>query len=143
MQRKPLDRDLSVSGQLRPADLAGLAGKGVRSIINNRPDGEMPDQPPGASIEAEARRLGLDYRHIPVIQGEWDRSTVEAFADALRELPCPIHAYCRSGMRSTTMWAMQACARGAPVEQVMSSARQAGYDLAPLYDSLCKAGGKA
>lgn len=139
MQSKPLDNDLTVSGQLQPDDVAALAAQGVRSIINNRPDGEEDDQPTGARIESEARRLGMAYRSIPVIQGKWTPATVEAFADALRELPHPVHAYCRSGMRSATMWAMQACANGATVDLVLFRARQAGYDLASLYNSLCKA----
>jgi sulfide:quinone oxidoreductase len=143
MQRKILTKQLSVSGQIEPADLATLHAEGVRGIINNRPDGEVDGQPSSAQIEAEAERLGMDYRYVPVIPGQWTQATVNAFAAAMRELPAPLHAFCRSGMRSTSMWALQACAGGALVNTVMQQARQAGYDLAPLYTSLCQTGNTA
>ena len=49
----PLGPGLSVAGRLDRTDIDALAGAGVRTIINNRPDGEDPGQLPAA----EARRI--------------------------------------------------------------------------------------
>jgi len=57
MQTRSLTEKLSVSSQLAPADLTAAADQGIRSIINNRPDGEAPDQPTSAEIEAAAAAL--------------------------------------------------------------------------------------
>ncbi|MDA3914691.1 TIGR01244 family sulfur transferase [Oleiagrimonas sp.] len=140
MQSHVLTTHLRVSGQVRPEDLPGLADLGVRSLINNRPDGEENGQPEHAALETAARRLGIEYRYIPVVPGQWTRDTVDAFARALDEMPAPVHAFCRSGMRSTTMWALQACAMDMPVDQILRTAAQAGYDLSDMEGRLREMG---
>ncbi len=70
MQTRSLTDTLSVSSQLTPADLTAAADQGIRTIINNRPDGEASDQPTSAELAAAAAALGLGYRHIPVAPGE-------------------------------------------------------------------------
>lgn len=127
---KRLDDTASVSGrQIVPADLPGLASLGIRLILNNRPDGEEPGQPSSAEIEAAARAAGLDYRHIP-IAGGFPPEAVEAMADALEN--GPLLAFCRSGTRSTWLWALGRSSRGADPEALIRAAAQAGYDLSPL-----------
>ena len=42
----------SVSPQIAVSDVARAKAEGFSMIINNRPDGEATDQPPGAAIEA-------------------------------------------------------------------------------------------
>jgi sulfide:quinone oxidoreductase len=69
MQAKRLSENLLVSSQLLVTDVATAVALGIRSIINNRPDGEAPDQPSSAEIEAAAKAAGLGYRHIPVPPG--------------------------------------------------------------------------
>jgi uncharacterized protein (TIGR01244 family) len=115
--------------QLTPADIPALAAAGIRLIVNNRPDGEEPGQPASAEIEAAARAAGLDYRHIP-IAGGFPPERVEAMAQALEQ--GPVLAFCRSGTRSTFLWALARAARGAPAEESVAAAAAAGYDLAPL-----------
>ncbi len=96
----PITSSVSVAPQLRAEDLAGLAAAGFRTIVNNRPDGEEPGQPPSAEIEAEARRVGLAYRHIPVAPAAMSEREIRAFAEALDEAERPVLAFCRSGARS-------------------------------------------
>src|SRR4051812_103648 len=98
---KQLNPGILVSGQIAPEDVAALAASGVRTIINNRPDGEEPGQPTSAEIEAAATAAGLSYRHIPVVGG-FSEAQVEAMADALDA--GPVLAFCRSGTRSTYLW---------------------------------------
>ncbi len=115
--------------QIFPADLEAIADAGIRLVVNNRPDGEEPGQPPSAEIEAAARAAGLDYRHIPVAGG-FPRDRVEAMAEALEQ--GPLLAFCRSGTRSTWLWALARASRGAEAEGLIGQAAEAGYDLNPL-----------
>ncbi len=97
---------VAVAGQLAPADLAGLKQAGYASVVCNRPDGEGPGQPAFADIEAEATRLGMAARYLPVVPGHVTAEHAAAFAALLAELPAPVLAYCRTGRRSETLLAM-------------------------------------
>ena len=48
VQPVPLTDAIAVAGQLYRGDYADLARQGFRTIVNNRPDGEDPDQMPAA-----------------------------------------------------------------------------------------------
>ncbi len=132
MQLRQLTDILSVSAQIDEADVDALAEQGVRSLINNRPDGEVPGQPDSGALAAAAARHGMTYVHLPVISGQWHEDVVDAFADALQTLPPPILAFCRSGTRSCTLWALSACATGEDRDAVIACAATAGYDLSAL-----------
>lgn len=128
MQIHRLTEQLSVSPQIEAADLATLAAQGVRSVINNRPDHEEPGQPDNAALEAAARQAGLQWRQIPV-SGMPQQTQVQAFAQALQEMPSPVLAFCRSGTRCSMLWALQA--QGS-ADSILQTARGAGYDLSQL-----------
>ena len=121
-----------VAGQIHPEELPSLAGIGVTMIVNNRPDGEEPGQPAGAEIEAAAREAGIYYRHIPVGKDGLSSDLVEAMAGAMAETEGTILAFCRSGTRSTYLWALAASRLGADGDVLVEKAAAAGYDLAPL-----------
>ncbi|HYG46400.1 MAG TPA: TIGR01244 family sulfur transferase [Allosphingosinicella sp.] len=123
------DVTLVATRQLYEADLPSLAAAGIRLIVNNRPDGEEPGQPSSAEIEAAARAAGLDYRHIP-IAGGFPPDRIEAMAQALEQ--GPLLAYCRSGTRSTFLWALARAKLGAAAGDTVAAAAAAGYDLAPI-----------
>src|SRR5579859_5636724 len=95
----------SVAPQIAPADLAAAAAQGFTLVINNRPDGEAPDQPGSAQMEAAARAAGLDYVHIPV-RGGPTLDQVEAVQAAIAEAKGPVLAFCRSGTRSIVTWSL-------------------------------------
>jgi uncharacterized protein (TIGR01244 family) len=98
--------DVFVAPQLAPADMAEAARRGFRSVVNNRPDFEHgPDQPTSAEIEAAALAAGLQYRHLPVAGGYQSPEEIAAFADLLQALPRPLLVFCRSGARSTRLYA--------------------------------------
>lgn len=128
---KRLTDTLSVAPQISEADLATLAAQGFRSVINNRPDGEADDQPASAVLAAAAARAGLAYREIPVVSGDLQDAQITAFGTALTELPAPILAFCRTGTRSTTLWALDA-AGTQPADTIVRIAAEAGYDLGAL-----------
>lgn len=135
MDLKPITPDFTVSPQIGPADVAAAARLGFRVIINNRPDGEDAGQPSSAEIEAAARALGLDYRHIPVAGGHFAEADIAAFAAAREAATGPVLAYCRSGTRCTILWALAEARRTEP-GTLIAAAAAAGYDLNVLRPSL-------
>lgn len=96
--------DYAVSPQLRPGDLPEIAAAGYYAIVNNRPDGEAPDQPSSEAIEAAARQLGLDYAYIPVVPGEVSSEAARRLDRFLAAAEGPVLAFCRSGSRSLQLW---------------------------------------
>lgn len=115
--------------QLSVGDVDEAAALGIRLIVNNRPDGEEAGQPSSAEIEAAARAAGLEYRHIPVAGG-FPPEQVEKVALALEQ--GPVLAFCRTGTRSTFLWALARARSGAPAEESVAAAAAAGYDLRPI-----------
>ncbi|MFZ5547631.1 MAG: TIGR01244 family sulfur transferase [Pseudomonadota bacterium] len=98
--------DVCVAPQLTPEAMAELARLGFRSVVNNRPDFEHgPDQPTSEAIEQAARAAGLEYRFLPVNGAYQSPEEIAAFAKMLEELPRPLLAFCRSGARSTRLFA--------------------------------------
>jgi uncharacterized protein (TIGR01244 family) len=128
---RQLDDRTLVAGQIGVADIAEAKALGVTTIVNNRPDGEEFGQPLAAEIEAAAGAAGLDYRHIPVAGG-FSLDQVEAMAAALDGAEGKLLAFCRSGTRSTFLWALARKARGGDGEEIMRQAADAGYDLSPI-----------
>ncbi len=118
-----------VAPQLRAADFAAARDAGIRTIINNRPDGEAADQLTDAEARDLAQAHGLAYAFVPVVSGQMGPDDVAAFRAAMDGNPGPQLAYCRSGTRSCHMWAF-ATAAERPVEQTLEHAAAAGYDLA-------------
>lgn len=101
-----LSPSMSISGDVGPDDVAAIAAAGFRTIINNRPDGEAMDQPTSAAIEKAAHRLGLTYRHIPVVPGNFPAEAVLEFGAVLSACEGPVLAFCKSGMRAKNMYAL-------------------------------------
>lgn len=125
---KKLTPFLSVAPQIGEADVGALSALGFRAIINNRPDGEAADQPTSAQLEAAAKRHGLAYRHVPVISGQVPDGAAQDFRAALDELKGPVLAFCRTGTRSTTLWAL-AEAHHLTADALVATAAAAGYEL--------------
>lgn len=131
MPFKALTPSLSVSPQLNEADVAQAARDGFRAIIDNRPDGEEPGQLSAVEMQALAASHGLGFAHVPTVGGKISDGDVAGMADALMRLDEPVLAYCRTGTRSTTLWALtQAGAQ--PADTLIGIAAGAGYDLSAL-----------
>ena len=131
MQILFLTPEISVAPQIDPGDLAAVAAAGFRAVINNRPDGEVSGQPSDAQMQAAAAASGLAYVFLPVISGGLQMSDVTDFGAAMAQLPKPVLAFCRSGTRSSTVWALSAVGSGTDPQVVLAATRQAGYNLDP------------
>lgn len=130
-QPKPLSDEVFVTPQPQPAEFKSLADAGFRSVIGNRPDDEDPGQPRWSEIEKAAREAGMEARHIPVVPGAIGDGDVAKFAAALEELPKPILAFCRSGGRAASLWAL-AQPKSVPTEDIIDRAGAAGCDLSQM-----------
>jgi uncharacterized protein (TIGR01244 family) len=128
---RSLGEAVLVAGQIRTEDVAGFAARGVTIIVNNRPDGEEAGQPTGAEIEAAAKAAGLDYAFIPIVHAFSDEK-VAAMADVLAKAEGDVLLFCKSGTRSTYLWALARARQGADADALIFRAAQAGYDLRPI-----------
>ena len=127
-----LDERVIVSPQIAAEDVAAAKAQGVTLIVNNRPDGEAPDEPQGAEIEAAAKAAGLKYVAIPVGHGGFSAPQVDAMAAALTATKGKTLAYCRSGTRSTLLWGLARAKLGDAPDVLKAKANAAGYDLTPV-----------
>jgi len=126
---KQVTDQFSVSAQITTDDIASLADRGIRSIICNRPDGEAADQPNVTEIESAAAEAGIALAYLPIISGEFNPADISDFHAALQRLPSPVHAYCRTGTRSITLWALAQSRAGMANSELLAIAGAQGYDL--------------
>ena len=123
---------ITAAGALSAADIEALAAAGVKTIINNRPDGEDPGQLPAD----EARRLcaarGIAYHHIPFVAATMTRADIDAFDAALKSAPQPVVAHCRSGTRSTMIWALTRMLDGEDPAVLVALGTRNGVDITAL-----------
>jgi uncharacterized protein (TIGR01244 family) len=127
-----LDDKMLVSGQIAPHEVAGLADQGVTMLVNNRPDGEEPDQPLAGDIEEAAAAAGIAYRVVPIVRGIGP-ADVEAMQQAMREAGAGrMLAFCRSGNRSALVSAVAMREEGASADAVTNALTQAGFDAGPI-----------
>ncbi len=105
MDLRYLNDELAVAGQISADDIPTIAEEGFRAVVCNRPDSE-----PGAishdTVQSAALKAGLEFRYIPVVSGAITPEDVTDMAEALRLLPKPVLAYCRSGARCTSLFAL-------------------------------------
>lgn len=127
---RQLEDGMFVAGQIMPEDVPQLAAAGIVLIINNRPDGEEPRQPAAAGIGAAARAAGIAYRDAPVAQ--LTPEAIETMRDTLADAAGPVLAFCKSGTRSTYLWALARSLDGADGDALSARALAAGYDLTPI-----------
>lgn len=120
-----------VSPQIECDDLEEIAQQGVTHLVCNRPDREVAGQPDYADIAQKASALGLEIAYLPIDQSGFQAETVQNLQNLLGEKPARILAYCRSGTRSTYLWAL-AHAGGISADQILQTARQAGYDISNI-----------
>lgn len=131
MDIRPLTKEFAVSPQIDAAHIKEIAGAGFHSILCNRPDGEEMGQPEFEEIETAAKAEGLEVLCVPIVSGMMTPDALAAFDQALKDLPKPILAYCRSGTRCTMLWAVVEHGRRED-EDIIARAAKAGYDVAPL-----------
>ncbi len=129
---RKLSDDFYASPQITPQEVSEAAAMGIALVINNRPDGEAPDQPAGADIEAATRAAGMDYLAIPIGSAGFSEPQVEKLQEALAASQGPVLGYCRSGTRSTLLWSLAQARGGGSPDSIADATAEAGYDVAPV-----------
>lgn len=128
MDLKKITDKTSVSPQIMPQDMAAIKEAGFRAIICNRPDGEGADQPSFEEIEKAAKKAGIETAYVPITAGMVRDEDVAAFGAALKDLPRPVLAYCRTGTRSATLWSFHE-SKKRPMHEILAATKAAGYDM--------------
>jgi uncharacterized protein (TIGR01244 family) len=128
----PLATGVSAAGNLDRADIEALADLGVRTIVNNRPDGEDAGQLPASEARRVATARGIAYHHIPITAASLARGDVDAVAAVLAAAERPVVLHCRSGTRSTLLWALVRLREGAEPFGLVAEAARHGIDIAAL-----------
>ncbi|MXU64288.1 TIGR01244 family sulfur transferase [Oceanomicrobium pacificus] len=132
---KSLTETFSVAPQIAAEEVSHVAQTGFTTLVNNRPDGEVPDGLQSADMAAAAERAGLAYHYIPIVPGQMGPAEVAALRDVIKGASGPILAYCRSGTRSATLWAL-AEAPTREAGEIVDRAAKAGYDLSGMQPML-------
>jgi len=131
MLNKIID-DYVVSDQINEDDVKKLKEAGFKTIFCNRPDNEEKDQVSVKSINNKANENGLTFVHQPVIGGQISQKDVDEFSDYYDDAEKPIFAYCRTGTRSSMLWALSESGKRS-VDDILSLTTAAGYNLSNLF----------
>lgn len=129
---RQLSEQVWASPQIGIDDVAAAKSAGVAMIVNNRPDGEDPDAPQGDEIEAAAQSAGLSYVAIPIGHSGFSQPQIDQMIAAMAQAEGKVLAYCRSGTRSTLLWALAQAKSGESPDAIAAAAMDAGYDVSPI-----------
>ena len=128
MDIRPLTDDFSAAPQIDPADMPAIAAAGYTTVICNRPDEENPVDLQTEAMAKAAADAGLAFHVIPVGHGGMSMEMFDQTAEILQGCSGPVLAYCRSGTRSTHVWAFTMAGR-IPTAEIIAAAARGGYDI--------------
>lgn len=131
MDIRPLSKDFAVSPQIEPGDLAAIKAAGFATVVNNRPDNEVPPGLRSADMRSAAEAEGLVYVDNPLSHGSLTMEHITTQGEALATSGGPVFAYCASGNRSSILWALSQAGR-VPTDDLVAAAARAGYNLEPF-----------
>lgn len=129
---RKLSERVFASPQIGLNDINEAHDFGITLIVNNRPDGEDPGALQGHDIEAAAKAAGLEYVAIPIGHSGFSEVQIDQMVDALVKATGPVLAYCRTGTRSTFLWALAQAKTGSDPQEIAEAAMAAGYDVSPI-----------
>ncbi len=129
MRITKIDDTISVGGQITVEHVQQLGEAGFKGIICNRPDNEDFIQTSFADIEQAAKDAGLEIRYVPISHGGLNMGDVEDFGAARNAMDGPHFAYCHSGMRTSSIWALHQASTGTDVNEILNKAANAGFRL--------------
>lgn len=142
LEIRVLTEDYAVSPQVAPEDMAEIRARGYTTVICNRPDAENPPDLHTAAMAEAARAAGLGFVENPFAAG-LDLSIIDRQRAAIDAAEGPVLAYCRSGTRSATVWALAEAGRR-PTDEILRATASAGYPmdgLRPQIDGLAQRAG--
>ena len=132
MMLNKIIEDYVVSDQITEEDLEQLKEAGFKTIFCNRPDNEEQNQVTVKSIQDKAIESGLNFIHQPVIGGQISQNDIDEFSDHYDDAEKPIFAYCRTGTRSSMLWALSESGKRS-IDEILRLTSAAGYNLSNLF----------
>ena len=138
MDIRRITQDYYVSPQISCEDMADIVAAGIKTVICNRPDNEVPPSHHAGTIEQAARAAGLEFHVLPMTQQSMTPDILAAHV-AIATGSGPTLAYCASGTRSTVAWALGSAINGGDVDDILNAADQGGYALHGLRPTLLAA----
>ena len=133
MTYRPIADNYTVSGQISPDEVSQIAALGFKTLIDNRPDSEVPPEFQTEAMKAAAEAAGLTFVANPFSHAAFSMNIVERQSEALDAAEGPVFAYCASGNRCTILWAIGQVTSGAQgIDDVVAAAAAQGYDLSGL-----------
>ncbi|QDK97599.1 TIGR01244 family phosphatase [Acinetobacter tandoii] len=137
MQLKQVNTEFWVADQITAQDIELIAARGIKTVFCNRPDGEGSDQPNVIEIEQALKPYGIHIQYLPVVSGKVTDEQAEEFKQLYLQAQKPLLAYCRSGTRSITLWALSQVA-DQTLDQMLLTAKTLGYDLQGVVPRILK-----
>lgn len=128
---------LYISNQIDSRLAKRAAQYGIKTVICNRPDDEEEGQPDFETVKSWLSQHGIEHvAYLPVTMDSIDDAVLAEFQETVAKSPAPILAYCRSGTRSATLWALNQAKRGVEVNSLIKAAELANADLSRVRDKL-------
>lgn len=132
MDIRPLHDRYAVTPQITPEDIAEIAAAGFDTVICNRPDRENPEHLHAASLRPLVEAAGMTFVENPVTGGALTMENVERQRAVIDdESRGKVLAYCASGNRSATVWALALAGRQ-PTDALIAAPARHGYQLEPI-----------
>ena len=132
MDIRPVTPRYAVSPQIAPEDMDQIKAAGFTRVICNRPDTENPPEWQAGPMQVAAEAAGLEFVVLPLTYPTMTPEVIAAQAEAIEDADGPVLAYCASGTRSTTIWALGRATAGDDADGLIEMAAKAGYDLGQL-----------
>ena len=126
--------NLFVTSQLKTEHVLALRLRGIRNIVDMRPDGEAKDQTPSSAIKQAAEENGVSFHYVPIPHGPVPKEAVEALQTALADRTALTVLYCRTGNRATRALALVEASRtnGPSAVAINTMVRDAGFSADDL-----------
>ena len=137
MDIRPLDERYAVSPQITPEDIAAIAEAGFTTVIDNRPDTEIPPELHAEALRPALEAAGISLVFNPVTGGALTMDNVTAQRDAIDGDSGKVLAYCASGNRSSIVWALALAGRR-PTDELVAAGAQYGYQVPQFRDMIEK-----
>lgn len=131
METRQITPRYFVSPQINPEDLATLKAAGFTKVICNRPDEEIPASHHADVMAQAAQAAGLEFFALPLTHQTMTPQNIAAQMEAVEAASGPVLAYCASGTRCSVIWALSQAGQ-MPVDDILTTALRAGYDLSGL-----------
>jgi uncharacterized protein (TIGR01244 family) len=127
-----------ITSQLQPDSVTYLKRRGIKTVVDIRPDGEDAGQPPSTDIERAAKAGDVSFYYIPVPHEIIPDAAVDALSAAMAASRLPTVLYCRTGRRAVRLFALAEATRadGPAADSIQLMVKKAGFSADDLQDAI-------